>query len=40
MFSSSSYTNESTIKLSTYNSRYESYFHGATLVIDDLNLTY
>lgn len=40
MFASSSYTSESSIKLSTYNSRYESYFHGATLVVDELSLTY
>ncbi len=40
MFASSSYSDEAAIKLSTYNSRYEAFHHGATLVVDDLSLTY
>ncbi len=40
MFASSNHTDETQIKVSTYNYRYESAKHGATLVVDDLSLSY
>lgn len=40
MFTSSDKTNESDIQVSTFNSRYESAKHGATLVVDNLTFTY
>ena len=40
MFSSSDRSDESSIAVSQYLSRYESYFHGATLIVDDLTLSY
>lgn len=40
MISSSNHTDESAIKVSTFNYRYESAMHGATLVVDDLSFAY
>lgn len=40
MFCSSDKSNEGAIKVTTYNSRYESYKHGATLVVDNLSFNY
>lgn len=40
MFASSAHSDESAIRTTTYVSRYESYKHGATLVVDDLTLSY
>ena len=36
----SSDRNESSVKLTSYNSRYEGYYHGATLVVDNLQFVY
>lgn len=36
----SSILSESEIEVSPYNNRYKSYFHGATLVVDDLEFVY
>lgn len=40
MIASSQYEDEDDIQVTTYNSNYESYQHGATLVIDDLVFEY
>lgn len=40
MFTSSDKKNEADIKVSTFNYRYESAKHGATLVVDNLTFTY
>lgn len=40
MFCSSDKTNEASIQVTAYNSRYEAYHHGATLVVDNLSFNY
>ena len=40
MFCSSDKSSEGAIKVTTYNSRYEGYKHGATLVVDNLSFNY
>ncbi|MCH5237554.1 MAG: hypothetical protein J1E95_07130, partial [Muribaculaceae bacterium] len=40
LISSSNHENEKEIKVTPYNSTYESYYHGATLTIDDLEFGY